>query len=84
MLKQILAFVKKHIGWGLFTTTLIGWGGVWIAKVNATGEEVVQMKVIVPRIEAQLTDISHKQDDANKGITEIKERVSKMEGRLSR
>lgn len=76
---------KKHAFWivPVFTAAITGLGW-WVQSVNATQDDVIQLKTIVPRIETQLTDISEKQDTMNDGIVDIKERVSKMEGRLSK
>lgn len=84
MFNKIYGFVKKHALVGIAVTTALGGVGIWISRVNATGDDVIQMKAIVPRIETQLTNISQKQDHMNDGITDIKERVSNIEGRLKR
>jgi outer membrane murein-binding lipoprotein Lpp len=47
--------------------------GVWIAGVNATQTEVVQLKTVVPEMNKKLDRIENKVDDIN-------ERLSRIEG----
>ena len=85
MFRRIFAQMKKH-SWvfGIIITTALGGIGVWVTGVNATGEKVVRHEETFKSIDRQLTGISVKQDTMNDGITEIKERVSNIEGRLGR
>jgi hypothetical protein len=81
--------MKRHSWiWGIIITTALGGFGVWVGKVDAYGTKVVQMETIVPRVESQLTKISEKQDQMqhsmSENFTDVKQRISRLEGRNGR
>lgn len=85
MFTRIYVMMKRHSwAWGIILTTALGGAGVWVTGVNATSSDVAQLKTIVPRVESQLTQISDKQDQMqhsmNEGFTEVKQRISRLEG----
>jgi hypothetical protein len=78
-------FMKfKNMILGTLATASIGWGGVWVGNVNATGDAVTEFKVILPRVEAKLDENSRKQDLANAEIGQVNQRLANIEGRLSK
>jgi outer membrane murein-binding lipoprotein Lpp len=70
--------------WGLVSTTALGAGGVWVNNVNATAKDVVELKVLLPEINNTTKDTRQAVNSIKDDISEVKERVANIEGRLSK
>jgi hypothetical protein len=70
--------------WGMVITTALGITGVWINNVNATAKDVVELKVLLPEINNTTKDTRQAVNSIKDDISEVKERVANIEGRLSK
>jgi hypothetical protein len=85
LFKRALAAMRRHVWWISFLAVpAIGGLGWWVSGVNADSKRTAVHDALLPKIESQLNQISAKQDKMNDGITDIQQRVSNIEGRLSR
>lgn len=62
----------------------IGWGGIYIGKVNAYMDKTEELQVILPRVEAKLDENIRKQDLSFAEIGQVNQRLANIEGRLGR
>jgi hypothetical protein len=63
---------------------ILGGGSAWIARSNANSDKIIVYETLIPRIEKNMEVIDKKLDAIAKDVGETRERVSTIEGRLSR